>query len=249
MLLSINLNKIALLRNSRGSNYPNLEKFAIQAIKEGAEGITLHPRPDHRHSTSDDVINLSNIVKSLGAEFNIEGNPFEPSSGKYLGLYELIKLTNPTQATLVPDTLDQVTSDHGWKSGEHDEELKVIINSLLSHTNRVSLFIDPDLDSVKYAKSVQANSIEIYTEEYAKTFLKDSDKTNTIVESYKHIIGFAKDNNLRVNAGHDLNLENLPLLRSLNLIDEVSIGHAVIIDSLKYGFKETINKYKNITKG
>lgn len=123
MLLSVNLNKIALLRNSRGSNYPNLENFALKALDMGAEGITLHPRPDHRHATSDDVLHLSKIVKDYGAEFNIEGNPFEEKSGDYLGFNELIKICEPTQATLVPDTLDQITSDHGWTSGDHDENL------------------------------------------------------------------------------------------------------------------------------
>ena len=247
MLLSVNLNKIALLRNSRGSNYPDLESFALKALNNGAEGITLHPRPDHRHATSSDVIHLSKIVKGYGAEFNIEGNPFEKNSGDYLGFNELIKICEPTQATLVPDALDQITSDHGWSSGHHDHELITTIKQLKSYSNRVSLFIDPTLESVNYANSMEVDSIELYTEDYAKNFNKIS--TLSLIENYKKTILHAKSLGLRVNAGHDLNLENLPALKALNLIDEVSIGHAIIIDALNYGFEDTIKRYIQITKG
>tara|TARA_B100000768_G_scaffold24611_1_gene22390 strand:- start:13212 stop:13961 length:750 start_codon:yes stop_codon:yes gene_type:complete len=249
MLLSVNLNKIALLRNSRGSDYPNLKKFAEQALEQGAEGITLHPRPDHRHATSNDVIELSEIVKGLGAEFNIEGNPFEKQTGDYLGFNELIKLCKPTQATLVPDTLSQITSDHGWLSGEHDNELKKTINLLKTYANRVSLFIDPTIESVDYAFSLNADAIELYTEDYAKSYNNTSVSTSALIENYKNILLHAKTLGLRINAGHDLNLENLPAIRSLNLIDEVSIGHAIIVDALNYGFRDTIKRYIHITKG
>ena len=247
MLLSINLNKIALLRNSRGSNYPKLESFALKALDMGAEGITLHPRPDHRHATSNDVINLSKIVKDYGAEFNIEGNPFEEKTGDYLGFTELIKICEPTQATLVPDTLDQITSDHGWTSGSHDQNLIRTIKLLKSYANRVSLFIDPTTEGVDYAHSMGADSIELYTENYAKTFKKID--SSLLIETYKQTIIQAKSLGLRVNAGHDLNLENLPALKTLNLIDEVSIGHAIIVDALNYGFEDTIKRYIQITKG
>lgn len=249
MLLSVNLNKIALLRNSRGSNYPNLENFALKALDMGAEGITLHPRPDHRHATSDDVLHLSKIVKDYGAEFNIEGNPFEEKSGDYLGFNELIKICEPTQATLVPDTLDQITSDHGWTSGDHDENLMSTILLLRSYANRVSLFIDPNIESVDYAKSVAADSIELYTEDYANSYKSDDVSSFGLVEGYKEVIIHAKSLGLRVNAGHDLNLENLPALKALNLIDEVSIGHAIIVDALNFGFEDTIKRYIQIIKG
>mgnify|MGYP003322147537 FL=1 len=249
MLLSINLNKIALLRNSRGSDYPNLQNFAFQALEAGAQGITLHPRPDHRHATSDDIMTLSKLVMDYGAEFNVEGNPFEESVDDYIGFNELIKATNPTQATLVPDKLNQITSDHGWTSGEHDKKLKETITELKNYTSRVSIFIDPDINSINYAKSLNVDSVELYTEEYAKLYMKDRNKAVKLLNIYKDIIIKAKSMDLRVNAGHDLNLENLPPLRALDLIDEVSIGHAVIVDSLKYGFIDTIKRYVNIAKG
>jgi len=249
MLLSVNLNKIALLRNSRGANYPNLEEYALKALKAGAEGITLHPRPDHRHATSKDVINLSKLVKDFGAEFNIEGNPFEKKVGEYIGFEELVFETNPTQATLVPDTLNQITSDHGWSSGSHDKDLKIIIKNLKNHTDRVSIFIDPSKKSIDYAIKMNVDSIELYTEDYAKLFLSNKNKALTLLKDYKNLILLAKSHNLRVNAGHDLNLDNLAPLRALNLVDEVSIGHAIIIDSLNFGFIDTINRYIAITKG
>ncbi len=249
MLLSVNLNKIALLRNSRGSNYPNLENFALKALDMGAEGITLHPRPDHRHATSDDVLHLSKIVKDYGAEFNIEGNPFEQQTGDYLGFNELIKICKPTQATLVPDTLSQITSDHGWSSGEHDNELRETITLLKSYADRVSLFIDPTIESVDYAFSLTADTIELYTEDYSKSYKNNNTNTLELIESYKNILLHAKILGLRINAGHDLNLENLPALRALNLIDEVSIGHAIIVDALNFGFEDTIKRYIQITKG
>ena len=249
MILSVNLNKIALLRNSRGTDYPNLETFALQALEEGAEGITLHPRPDHRHATSNDVINLGKLVMAQGAEFNIEGNPFELRVGDYLGFEELVKIVQPTQATLVPDALDQITSDHGWETGDHDHELEKVIKNLKDNSERVSLFVDPDKKSIDYAQSLSANCVEIYTEAYARSFADKSISNSDLINTYKDIIIYCKDSNLRVNAGHDLNLDNLPPLRSLGLIDEVSIGHAIIVDSLKYGFRDTINRYINITKG
>ena len=246
MKLSVNLNKIALLRNARGENYPNIEYFAKKAIGLGVDGLTLHPRPDHRHATSNDVIRLSKLSKEKGVEFNIEGNPFSKPKNDFLGFCELVEIIKPDQITLVPDSIDQITSDHGWSSGKHDDDLKIVINKLKEYSNdaSISLFID-SIEGVEYAYEMGATLIEIHTGEFSKAI---ETKNIKAVDDIKEIVKIASKLNLSVNAGHDLNLKNLSYLVDIGNINEVSIGHAIIVDSLHYGFEETIKKYLDIIR-
>ena len=246
MKLSVNLNKIALLRNARGENYPNIEYFANKAIALGVDGLTLHPRPDHRHATSNDVINLSKLTKEKGVEFNIEGNPFSKPKNDFLGFCELVEIIKPDQITLVPDSIDQITSDHGWSSGKHDDDLKIVINKLKEYSNdaSISLFID-SIEGVEYAYEMGATLIEIHTGEFSKAI---ETKNVKAVDDIVKIVKLASKLNLSVNAGHDLNLNNLSYLVDIGNINEVSIGHAIIVDSLHYGFEETIKKYLDIIR-
>jgi len=246
MKLSINLNKIALLRNARGENYPNLINFAKRAIEIGVDGLTLHPRPDHRHVTCDDVIELAKLAKIKGVEFNLEGNPFSEPHNDFLGFCKLVEIINPNQITLVPDTIDQITSDHGWSAGAHDNKLKKTIMMLKDKTPNasISLFID-DLSGVEYAYDMGADLIEIHTGKFSKAI---ENKDESILKEVKDMVNLAVNKNLKVNAGHDLNLKNLHYLVEMGNINEVSIGHAIIIDSLNYGFDETIVKYLRIIR-
>lgn len=246
MKLSVNLNKIALLRNARGENYPDLQYFANKSIDLGVDGLTLHPRPDHRHATSLDVIDLAKLSKSRGVEFNIEGNPFSKPKNDFIGFCELVEMINPDQITLVPDSIDQITSDHGWMPGPHDNELKEIIQLLKNKTSnsKISLFID-NLAGVDYASEMNVDLIEIHTGKFSKGIYEND---MSVVDEIKKIIDHAQNNNLLINAGHDLNLNNLNYLVEIGNINEVSIGHAIIIDSLHYGFEETILRYLNIIR-
>ena len=246
MKLSINLNKIALLRNARGENYPDLKYFANKAIDLGVDGLTLHPRPDHRHATSNDVIEISKIANNRGVEFNLEGNPFSKPNNEFQGFCELVEIISPDQITLVPDSIDQITSDHGWMPGSHDDELINVINNLkkLSISSKISLFIDK-IAGVEYASQMNVDSIEIHTGKFSKAIDQGD---NSILIELSEIIERALNKNLLVNAGHDLNLNNLKHLVAMGNINEVSIGHAVIIDSLHYGFEETIKKYLKIIR-
>ena len=246
MKLSVNLNKIALLRNARGENYPDLKNFANKAIDMGVDGLTLHPRPDHRHATSNDVIELAALTKTKGVEFNIEGNPFSGPNNEFLGFCELIEIINPDQITLVPDSIDQITSDHGWLPGSHDNRLQNTIEMLknkCTNTN-ISLFID-NINSVEYAADMDVDLIEIHTGKFSKA-IKNND--NSILDEIRDMIDLALSKNLKINAGHDLNLNNLHYLVEIGNINEVSIGHALIIDSLHYGFEKTISKYLEIIR-
>ena len=246
MKLSVNLNKIALLRNARGENYPNIEYFANKAIALGVDGLTLHPRPDHRHATSNDVINLSKLTKEKGVEFNIEGNPFSKPKNDFLGFCELVEIIKPDQITLVPDSIDQITSDQGWSSGKHDDDLIIVIKKLKEYSNSapISLFID-SIEGVEYAYEMGATLIEIHTGEFSKAI---ETKNIKAVDDIEEIVKLASKLNLSVNAGHDLNLNNLSYLVDIGNINEVSIGHAIIVDSLHYGFEETIKKYLDIIR-
>lgn len=244
--LSVNLNKIALLRNARGSNYPSLKDFANRAIDCGVDGLTLHVRPDQRHATCKDAYTVSELCKSNNIEFNLEGNPFSLKKGNFEGFENLARNTNPEQVTLVPDEEKQITSNHGWKNGAHDEELTKIIERLkIQH--RVSIFIDPNIDCVDYATSMYSDAVEIYTGPYAKSFKAKEYKNQ--IEDIKSVSQYAKSKGLLVNAGHDLNLENISKLVETNLIDEVSIGHAITVDSLNFGFETTLSKYIKLIKG
>ena len=246
MKLSVNLNKIALLRNARGENYPDLNYFANKAIDLGVDGLTLHPRPDHRHATSKDVINLAKLSKERHVEFNIEGNPFSKPNGDFLGFIELVEIIKPNQVTLVPDEVNQITSDHGWSEGNHDDELIDAIAQIRnsSKDSKVSLFID-DIEGVAYANRLNVELIEIHTGKFAKNI---SAGNELIVDEVENIVKTAQEMGILVNAGHDLNLENLKYLVMMDNINEVSIGHAIIVDSLLYGYEDTLRKYLKIIR-
>ncbi len=229
--LSVNLNKVALIRNARGSNLPDLVQVAKDCERFGAEGITVHPRPDERHVTYADIPLLKEVVST---EFNIEGNPNQ----KFL---KMVLENKPHQCTLVPDAPDALTSDAGWDTIKHQDFLKETISELKSAGIRVSIFIDPIKEMIEGAKEVGTDRIEFYTGPYAHDFHKNKDKA---IKPYIESADFASELGLGINAGHDLNLENLRFFSSnINNLLEVSIGHALISDALYYGLHNTIQLY------
>ncbi len=231
--LSVNINKFATLRNSRGGNNPNVVKAAIDAQQFGADGVTVHPRPDERHITYQDVKNIKPIITT---EFNIEGNPTEQK------FVELVLEVKPHQVTLVPDALGQLTSNHGWNTIEHKEYLTNIISVFKTAGIRVSIFVDPIVEMVEGSAQTGTDRIELYTEAYAHQFLNDKEKAIT---PYIKAANKAKSLGLGLNAGHDLDLQNLKYF-SQNIIglDEVSIGHALVCDALYLGYENTVQLYK-----
>lgn len=229
--LSVNINKIATLRNARGGNNPNVVKVAQDCERFGAQGITVHPRPDERHIRYDDVLELKKVVKT---EFNIEGYPDE----RYL---QLVKEVKPVQATLVPDPPDVLTSNAGWDAIKHQEFLKEVVATLKKSVARVSLFVEADPKMVKAVSETGADRIELYTEPYAQGYLKNKDAA---VKKFIDAAQTAKAAGLGVNAGHDLDLNNLRFLKtSIPWLEEVSIGHALISDALYFGLENTIQLY------
>jgi pyridoxine 5-phosphate synthase len=232
--LSVNINKIATLRNSRGGNNPNLIKVAMDCERFGAEGITVHPRPDERHIRYQDVYDLTKIVST---EFNIEGNPKEQK------FVELVLATKPHQVTLVPDALNQLTSDHGWDTINEQAYLKEIIAIFKNAGIRVSIFVDPSIEMVKGAATTGTDRIELYTESYAKLYAEG--KKEEAIAPYKSAAAEATQLGLGINAGHDLDRFNLAyLIANIPNIDEVSIGHALVADALYVGLENTIQLYK-----
>jgi pyridoxine 5-phosphate synthase len=232
--LSVNINKIATLRNSRGGDNPNLVQVAKDCERFGAEGITVHPRPDERHIRYQDVQDLSNIVTT---EFNIEGNPKED---KFVALVLAVK---PAQVTLVPDTLGQLTSDHGWDTISEQVYLRNVIAKFKTAGIRVSIFVDPDEQMVQAAATTGTDRIELYTEMYAKQFAIGNKEA--AIAPYMVAAALANKLGLGINAGHDLDRFNLPyLIQQIPSIDEVSIGHALISDALYLGLENTIQLYK-----
>jgi pyridoxine 5-phosphate synthase len=232
--LSVNINKIATLRNSRGGNNPNLIKVAQDCERFGAEGITVHPRPDERHIRYQDVYDLSKIVTT---EFNIEGNPKEQK------FVDLVLATKPHQVTLVPDALNQLTSDHGWDTIKEQAYLKEIIATFKNAGIRVSIFVDPVIEMVGAAATTGTDRIELYTESYAKLFAEG--KKEEAIAPYILAAAQATKLGLGINAGHDLDRFNLQyLIANIPSIDEVSIGHALITDALYLGLENTIQLYK-----
>ena len=232
--LSVNINKIATLRNSRGGDNPNVVQVAKDCERFGAEGITVHPRPDERHIRYQDVYDLSKI---LTTEFNIEGNPKETK------FVELVLANKPHQVTLVPDILGQLTSDHGWDTITEQSYLKQIIGVFKKAGIRVSIFVDPIEKMIEAAASTGTDRIELYTEMYAKQFAAGNKEK--AIEPYISAASLAKKLALGINAGHDLDRFNLPyLIQSIPSIDEVSIGHALISDALYLGLENTIQLYK-----
>ena len=241
--LSINLNKIALIRNSREGNYPNLLAMAEQCIKLGADGITVHPRPDQRHIRPSDVRQLATLVSSINTvEFNIEGNPFAEPVADYPGLLALVEETCPDQCTLVPDSNHQLTSDHGFDLKTQGDELIPIIQQIKSLGVRVSLFMDPDLEQIQLASQVGADRIELYTGPYAAAW--GTDALENIFQQHAAAAKLANSLNLGVNAGHDLNLDNLGKFAEIENLLEVSIGHAFTVDSINMGMPSAISAYK-----
>ena len=241
--LSINLNKVALIRNSREGNYPDVVEHAKVCIANGADGITVHPRPDQRHIRPDDVRRLAALVKPIDTvEFNIEGNPFAPAVGSYPGFIELVKETHPDQCTLVPDGDDQLTSDHGFDLHSSGEQLRPIIRQLHDLGMRVSLFMDPDLEQIKLAKQVGADRIELYTGPYAAAWGTEQLESN--FQEHFAAAELATSLGMGVNAGHDLNLDNLAKFASIPSLLEVSIGHAFTVDSLAMGMPKALQAYK-----
>ena len=230
--LSVNINKIATLRNARGGSVPNVLENAINIEMFGAHGITVHPRPDERHITYNDVRVLK---KNLNVELNIEGNQKEKS------FVELVLETKPSQVTLVPDEIGQLTSNHGWDTIKEISFLTDMIQLFSSYNIRTSIFIDPEEKHVDGAQKIGTDRIELYTENYAKLYLKDA--ANSIDPFIKAAIR-ANELGLEVNAGHDLNLENLSFFAAkIPNLKEVSIGHALIADALNYGMENTVNLY------
>lgn len=229
--LSVNINKIATLRNARGGNNPNVIQVAKDCERFGAQGITVHPRPDERHIRYSDVIELKKIVTT---EFNIEGYPDE----RYI---KLVAETRPAQATLVPDKPDAITSNAGWDTVKNEKFLIDLIKELKKIGTRVSVFVDPDTKMVEGAKKVGADRIELYTEPYASHYHQNREAA---VKPYIEASNYAHQLGLGINAGHDLDLANLKFLKqSIPHLDEVSIGHALICDALYFGLENTIQLY------
>lgn len=232
--LSVNINKIATLRNSRGGNNPDLLKVALDCERFGAQGITVHPRPDERHIRYQDVYDLK---QNIHTEFNIEGNPKEQK------FVDLVLANKPAQVTLVPDTLNQLTSDHGWNTIAEKEYLTEMIGVFKAAGIRVSIFVDPSIEMVKGAAATGTDRIELYTESYARAFANG--ERETAILDYKLAAAAAKEAGLGINAGHDLDRFNLAyLVKEIPFIDEVSIGHALICDALYLGLENTIQLYK-----
>jgi len=235
--LSVNLNKIALLRNQRNIGIPDVIESAKTVIKAGAHGVTVHPRPDERHIKYDDARRLK---KMLAVEFNIEGNPF---TGKLMQLLHGLK---PDQATLVPDAPGANTSDHGWNLQQNKERLEPVIRELKDLGIRVSLFMDPDTAGIRIAREIGADRVELYTEPYAGAFRTNDDVAQTL-ERYAAAARFANEIGLGLNAGHDLNLKNLgKFCSTVPGILEVSIGHALIAEALQMGLYNTVKEYLKV---
>ena len=229
--LSVNINKVATLRNARGGNVPNLLQMTKDIQKFGAQGITIHPRPDQRHIRYEDALALNDVVTT---EFNIEGNPIP----KFM---ELVNSVRPTQVTLVPDSVDVLTSNKGWDTIAHKDYLKSIIKKLKIAGIRTSIFVDPDVSMVESAKEIGTDRIELYTETYAKEYLNSPEKA---IAPFIKAAEKAVQLNLGINAGHDLSLDNINYFsKHIPNLLEVSIGHALICESLYLGFENVIPMY------
>lgn len=251
--LSVNVNKIALLRNSRPCDRPNPASFAAMALDAGAQGITVHPRPDQRHVRPSDVTSIQQVLTAANAargegssalELNIEGNPFETE------WMALVERTRPEQATLVPDSREQATSDHGFAMPDDLEALRQIVARLQRVGCRVSVFMDPDPVAIEQVAATGAERIELYTEAYAQAFLAGDRPREAALKQYAEAARAATRVNLGVNAGHDLDQANLPaFLKHVPNVLEVSIGHALTVEALLAGWQTTIQGYRSICDG
>lgn len=245
--LSVNLNKIALIRNSREGNYPNLIEHAKACISHGSDGITVHPRPDQRHVRPGDVLQLAELLKPLpDIEFNVEGNPFAAARGDYPGLTALAEASLPDQCTLVPDSDHQLTSDHGFDLTKTADKLLPVIEKLNALKIRVSLFMDPIPKQIELAKQLGADRIELYTGPYAAAWSHDAEIRERLYQQHHQAALLATELGLGVNAGHDLNLYNLPRFSTIPGLKEVSIGHALIVDAITLGLENAVKAYKAI---
>ena len=234
--LSVNLNKVALVRNTRHLGIPSLTRAATQCLQAGAHGITVHPRPDERHIRAQDVFDLANLLKNWpGREYNIEGNPFH-------NLMDFVRKVRPNQATFVPDSEGQFTSDHGWNFPDDADRLRPLIRECQALGVRVSLFMDPLPAAMALARAVGADRVELYTEPYAAAWGQPGQDEQ--LRRYAAAARAARDAGLGVNAGHDLSRDNLTdFLRAVPDVAEVSIGHALIADALELGYTETVKGY------
>ena len=234
--LSVNINKVATLRNARGGNMPDVQRFAVDCELFGAQGITVHPRPDERHIRREDVYQIKSMITT---EFNIEGNPTDE-------FIDLVADVRPTQVTLVPDSPAQLTSNHGWDTKKNLDFLKGVVNQLHASRMRVSIFVDPNPEMVEYALKTGADRVELYTGPYAELFEKDP---QAALAMYRPAAEKAHELGMGLNAGHDLNLKNLkPFIQAFPWTAEVSIGHAIISDALYFGIQETIQEYLQALK-
>ena len=232
--LSVNINKIATLRNARGGNMPNVVQAAIDCQRFGADGITIHPRPDERHITNRDVYEIKEVINT---EFNIEGYP----SKKFVKMVLDVK---PEQVTLVPDAIDVITSNNGWNTVENQTFLTEIIGEFKNNNIRTSIFVNPQGEMVEGAKKCGSDRVELYTESYANIFQTDRSQA---IKSYINAAEIANKCNLEINAGHDLNLQNLSFfVKTIANVSEVSIGHALISDAIYLGLENTIQMYKRL---
>lgn len=258
--LSINLNKIALIRNSRPGNNPYISRYAQRCIAAGVDGLTVHPRPDQRHIRADDCDVLAKLVRAHNnqqtqktgkkIELNIEGNPFAgctPSSrddvADYPGFVAIVERTQPDQVTLVPDSSQQLTSDHGFDLHGDNRQLAALIQSLKQTGARVSLFMDPEPEQISRARDIGADRIELYTGPFAEQFEHAPGDIHTLFNQHCNAAEHAHAIGLGLNAGHDLNLDNLPCYAALPYLQEVSIGHALTIDALDMGIDAAIDRY------
>ena len=235
--LSVNINKVATIRNARGGNTPDVLKFACDAEAFGAQGITVHPRPDERHIRYSDVYGLKPLITT---EFNIEGNPCD----KFIDLVQKVK---PTQVTLVPDAPDAITSNAGWDVKNNYSFLAELVEHFTSYGIRTSIFVGTELENLEWAAKTGTDRVELYTEPYASHYFEDREKA---IAPFVTAAQYAKSLGMGVNAGHDLNLDNLAYFhQNIPLLDEVSIDHALISDALYLGLKETIRQYRACLEG
>ncbi|HEX7237277.1 MAG TPA: pyridoxine 5'-phosphate synthase [Gammaproteobacteria bacterium] len=241
-MLSVNVNKVALLRNVRDAGYPDVLEASRICLAAGAGGITVHPRPDRRHTRPEDALELAALLRdSPGRELNIEGNPFPE-------FLELVWRTKPTQCTLVPDSPDALTSDHGWDLEADGPRLRSIVRDLHEKGIRVSLFVDPDPAQIRRAKEVGSDRIELYTESYARAH--GTARQDEVLDLFVRAAAAAREVGLGVNAGHDLALDNLGLFcRTIPDVLEVSIGHALISYSLEVGLRRAVEDYRRMLAG
>jgi pyridoxine 5-phosphate synthase len=241
-MLSVNLNKVALVRNARGGRSPSLTDAAESCLAAGAGGITLHPRPDQRHARASDVLELADLVRSRpGTELNVEGNPFPE-------FIKLVRQAKPAQCTLVPDAIGALTSDHGWDLFTQGARLRPLIREFQELGIRVSLFMEPDAAQIQEASSIGTDRIELYTESYASAC--GTDRELQILNRFVHAATVAQELGVGVNAGHDLNLRNLGgFCRRIPGLHEVSIGHALIAHAFDVGLRQAVGEYLQVLSG